>query len=268
MESKVNYTVVGAFVIVLIAFFVLAIIWLSSGFASGEDFKRYLVYMDEAVTGLTVDSPVKYNGVDVGTIKDIEINLKNPKQVVLTLEIKESTPIMESTTATINTQGITGIAYINLQTDNLANNKPLTAKPGQEYPVIKTKPSLFFRLDTLLTTLSNNLSETTQSINQLLNPENRKAISGVLVNLNQVAITLAANNKKIDSILANTSQATQQLPDIVQRLNEQTIPTMNAALLKLNHVANNLLETSSTVKQNPAILIRGEAPATPGPGEQ
>ncbi|HEX4045681.1 MAG TPA: MlaD family protein, partial [Gammaproteobacteria bacterium] len=130
METNVNYTIVGAFVIFLVTAIVLGIIWLSSGF-SFQHYSTYLVHMQESVTGLTIDSPVEYNGVQVGNVTSIEINHDNPRQVELLLNIKKDTPITRGTFATLTSRGITGITYIALK-DRGTDLRPLLVAPGQK----------------------------------------------------------------------------------------------------------------------------------------
>ena len=128
METNVNYTLVGAFVIILLASIIFVIIWLSSGLSLAQ-YSTYMIYMQESVAGLNVDAPVEYNGVDVGLVKEIELNRKNPQLVELTLGIKSNTPITMGTEAMLATRGITGITYIALK-DKSADLRPLVAVPG------------------------------------------------------------------------------------------------------------------------------------------
>src|SRR3990167_263035 len=99
MEANVNYTVVGLFVIILTAAFVFGIIWLSSGAYWEKEYQTYQVFMQESVSGLNIDSPVEYNGVNVGTVSYISIDQKNPKLVQVLLSIKQGTPITLGTRA-------------------------------------------------------------------------------------------------------------------------------------------------------------------------
>jgi phospholipid/cholesterol/gamma-HCH transport system substrate-binding protein len=114
METNVNYTVVGAFVIVLFSSIVLAIIWLSAGFST-EKYTTYEVLMKEAVTGLSLEAPVEYNGVNVGTVTSIRIDKQNPHVVELLLKIKSDTPISKGTRARLNVRTLSGVAFILLQ---------------------------------------------------------------------------------------------------------------------------------------------------------
>ena len=109
METKVNYTMVGLFVIGLFSAIVMSVIWLSAGMTATE-YTVYQVLMKESVSGLSIDAPVEFNGVNVGNIKNIEISQKDPQVVIVLLNVKEHTPITVGTRATLNMKGLTGIA--------------------------------------------------------------------------------------------------------------------------------------------------------------
>ena len=251
METNVNYTLVGGFVIILLTVIVLGIIWLSSGF-SFERYATYAVYMQESVTGLNIDSPVEYNGVNVGSVRSIELNQKNPRLVEVLLKIKGDTPVTVGTVATINSKGITGIAYVALK-DVGHDLQPLSIKPGETYPVIQTAPSLFLRLDTALGELSGDFRKISDSIQTLLDNENQRSIKETLSNLEKITNTLAINSQKFNMILENTSKASQQFMPLLTNLDEMT---------------RNLAGVSADMKQNPSILIRGiDNQPRLGPGE-
>ncbi len=273
METNVNYAIVGAFVIVLLAFIILGIIWLSSGFSTYQ-YKTYELCMDESVSGLTIDAPVEFNGVNVGSVKSIEINQKNPEIVKVLLNVRDDTPVTEGTTATLNSRSLAGIAYVALK-DKGTNTTPLRAKPGEQYPVITTVPSFFMRLDTALKKLNDNIHQVAGSIQALLDEDNLRAIKRILINLNQVTGNLAANSQQLNTILHNTAKTSAQFTPLVQSslytmqmIQNQTLPAANDALLNLNNMTRNLSEVSTQIKQNPAILIRGKGQQPLGPGEK
>lgn len=142
MEPKVNYVLVGSFVTLLGAGILVGILWLGKSDYRGS-YDRYVAYMKESVAGLSIDSTVKYRGVDVGRVKDIALRPDNPEEVLLTLDIIRGTPIKTDTIAVLETQGLTGLATINL-TGGSREASSLQALEGQAYPVLKTGPSLFF----------------------------------------------------------------------------------------------------------------------------
>ena len=114
IETKVNYALVGAFVLALGAALVAGALWLAAGGAWQKKYDTYLAVEDESVAGLNLDAPVKYNGVDVGKVQAIHLDRINPQRVNLLFSIERGTPIKEDTIAVLKTQGLTGIAYVEL----------------------------------------------------------------------------------------------------------------------------------------------------------
>lgn len=272
METNVNYTIVGAFVIILFSFIVLAIIWLSSGF-SFQQYSKYMIYMQESISGVTLDSPVEFNGVNVGTVSEIKLNHRNPQLVELILKIKSSTPVTQGTVATLTTRGVTGITYVALK-DKSTDLRPLVVVGNQPYPVIKTAPSFFMRIDTILNQLSTNLHEVTQSIQAVLDKENLKSIKEILANMQDVTHALANNSDRLNQILENTTKASAQFGPMLQSststmrtLETQTLPATYQLLNNLNEMTRNLNQVTIELKQNPSVLIRGPGAPQLGPGE-
>ncbi|MBL8424529.1 MAG: MCE family protein [Candidatus Accumulibacter phosphatis] len=224
METKVNYPLVGAFVLVLGCALVAGILWLASGGALRTTHDLYLAIVDESVAGLNADAPVKYNGVDVGKVRQIRLDPGNPQQVNLLFAIERGTPIREDTVAVLKTQGLTGIAYIELS-GGTRDSPPLLAAAGSDYPVIRTKPSLGARLDNLLTTVLTKLDSLSNNVNAILSDANRKAFAGALADIAVVAHTIAARKDALDSGIThaartfeNASRATAQVGPVIDRV--------------------------------------------------
>lgn len=271
MESNVNYTIVGAFVVSLVTAVVLAIIWLSSGLTVTQ-YKIYEVQMQESVSGLNVDSAVEYNGVNVGSVKSIKLS-KNPHIVEVLLNVDVDVPITRGTVATLTTRGITGVVFVALK-DKGFDSRPLLAVNKQPYPIISTSPSIFVRLDTALTQLNASFIRISTSFQALLDKDNLQSIKATLVSLKRITGTLADDSDKLSAIILNTQKATHQLVPLlkassftVNSIEMQTLPTFNQLLSNLNDVTRTLSDVTIQLKQNPSILIRGAAKTIPGPGE-
>jgi ABC-type transport system involved in resistance to organic solvents, periplasmic component len=114
MEAKVNFTLVGLFVLVLAVGLIGGVLWFGSDKQFGKQYETYLVYEDESVSGLNLNAPVKYRGVDVGSVGKIELDADDSERVRLSLNIELGTPVKEDTVAVLRTQGLTGIAYVDL----------------------------------------------------------------------------------------------------------------------------------------------------------
>ncbi len=205
METKVNYVVVGGFVLALGAALIAGILWLASGGGFQRKYDLYLALSNESVAGLNLNAPVKFQGVDVGKVRDIRLDPKNPKQVRLIFAIERGTPIKQDTEAVLKTQGLTGIAYVELNGSSL-DSPPLRAVAPEEYPVIRTKPSLSARLENVLTTVLAKLDSTSDSVNKILSEENLAAFKSTLADLSAVARTVAARKDSIDAGIASAAR--------------------------------------------------------------
>ena len=231
MEEKVNFAAVGAFVIVLTVTMIAGVLWLSSGKYYRKSYDTYETYMTESVSGLNLNAPVRYRGVDVGRVGRIALAPGNVEQVQVTLDIERGTPVKEDTVATLQTQGLTGIAYLEL-TGGHRESPDLRAKPGEAHPVIASAPSLMYRLETAIPVLLANLNRASDNLNALLDDENRRAVKATLADLAQLSRTLAARSATIDATLASTARTMDaaarttgkaaavaaELPQLVQRI--------------------------------------------------
>jgi len=300
MENSSHYLRVGLFVISFTIVFIIFCIWLSIGL-SGKTYNYYTVLMKESVSGLSNKAPVKYNGVEVGYVANIRLYKKNPKLVILKLGIDEKVPIYRDTKAILETQGLTGIAYIELKGGEVGAPK-LRKKHGQKYPVIQSAPSLLFRLDNALDDLTHNLNDISSGIKTVINPQNTKALRDIIQNFKTLSSNLKENTNKLDSIIDNTAKASQKLPSVMenvdksaksiqnisaqlsdasneadkalqatsstmQHVNDQLLPQVQVSVEDFQSVMTNLKDFSSELNNNPSMLIRGKEPAQPGPGE-
>lgn len=228
MEPKVNYVLVGLFVVLLGLTLAGVVVWLGKGDYRGV-YDRYYAYMHESVAGLSVDGTVKYRGVEVGRVKEIILNPENPEEVRLTLDIVRGTPVKEDTVAVLETQGLTGLATVNL-TKGSRESPPLTAKEGELYPVIRTGPSLFFRLDMALsrllaeqslTKLIDHLSGLAGDARSVVDEENRAALKQIVNDLATVVHTLAERSGRVDQGVTKAAETAENLATMTKTMNEQ-----------------------------------------------
>jgi phospholipid/cholesterol/gamma-HCH transport system substrate-binding protein len=249
MESKVNYALVGLFVLVLGFALIGFLFWLSVG---GQD-KVYDIYqasISESVSGLNQGASVKYRGVDVGRVKQITLRPDNPEEVVVLLEIERGTPVKQDTFAVLQTQGLTGLASVEL-TGGTKSAPPLLAEQGQRYPELKTKPSLMVRVDTAISLLLERMQEMSQvasdfmvglnqlagSANTLLSPENRQAITSLLQHVEHLTGGLAARQETLEQGLLDAAttfryaaKASEQLPAMIEGMYQSALTVEKSAL--------------------------------------
>ncbi len=304
MEPKVSYVLVGAFVVLFGAVLIVIVLWLVRG-GPQRTYRSYYAYFGESVSGVTEDSVVRYKGINVGRVRNMRLDPENPERVRLVLDIAEGTPIKEDTVASLATQGLTGLAFVELG-GGTRDSPPLTPPPGQPYPVIKIKPSL--PLDQAASTLMTNLNEIASSLKDLTDKESRAAIRKTMVNLAELTAALRQREKELDKLfsstdrtLENTREATEKLPALVSRVTETAAAVENMAqqiagtgksvdsllagsqqdvqrftnktlseagllIAEIRQLTERLQRLAQQVEQNPRSLLFGRRPA-PGPGE-
>lgn len=300
MESRVNYILVGLFVILLTTGMIAGVIWLSTD-ETRFHYNTYVVNMRETVSGLTEQSSVKYNGIDVGYLHKIIIDDENPALVHLRLKIQQGVPITEDTTATLRAQGLTGMAYVNLKTSK-AGGQRLKAKRGEKYPEIPTRPSFMFQLDATIRTLSENMTDLSHNLNKMLNHNNQMAFEKSLANIQTITNALSKNANAIDEsvkhlskTLSNASTASDRLPQMsedlqktiqsmqgmaqnvmnaanevdltmqnsraaIRTFSQQALPDTMIALNRLSNAAVKIDQLSQTLNENPSVIVRGKTP--------
>ncbi len=216
MNNRVNYSLIGFLVLFALSAMMVFGYWLLKP-SKEIEMKVYAIYFDESVSGLNLDAPVKYKGINVGKVIALNINPKNSEQVEILITVLKSTPIKTSTVAQLTSQGITGLSYINLSFGD-ESSEFLKAQKGQEYPVIKTIPSLLIKIENTVGDLTLNLSDTLQRTRELLKEENQAEFSLLLKNS---AIFVSKMNQTLDDeTIVNLQQTMKNLNNVSKRLDE------------------------------------------------
>jgi phospholipid/cholesterol/gamma-HCH transport system substrate-binding protein len=148
MESDKHYFVEGLFVIVLTLAAAFFFVWLSH--TGKKDDVLYRIHFAESVSGLTLGDPVKYLGVDVGTVKTMNIDADDPHQVQVEISLHKDAPVKTDTKATLKLKGLTGVNFIELSGGSAAAQALVAATPAGQVPEIPSeKSSLNSMLDQL-----------------------------------------------------------------------------------------------------------------------
>jgi len=300
MDSKVNYMLVGLFVLVLGTALVTVGLWL--GATRGEkEYDSYVAYFSESVSGLNTKAAVKYRGVEVGLVREIALDRDNPERVRILFDIERGTPVKRDTVAVLATQGITGLAFLDL-TGGSRESPALKPTEKQPLPEIKTGPSLLVRLDTAvskaladMSRVADHLSDVAVRVAGLLDDSNQQSISRTLSNMEQLTGSLSARVDGLGAILQNTAAVSGQMPALMEQV-QQTVETINRtaggvdrvlttgqkelsrfsretstqmsqALFELQKLSEALRRLVQQLERNPNMLLLGRPRKKPGPGE-
>ncbi len=184
MYSKVNYTIVGIFVLL----FGIGVFWFAFWLAKyglQEDYYTYKIEMKESIAGLSEDASVKLHGVNVGHVSQIRINPKNVDTIDIFVEIAQDIPIKEDMFASTQMLGVTGLLSIEIHG---GSNEAKTLHPTKTYiPVIKSKPSLMSKLTANLGGMSEKLDLLLSQSQKLFSDRNIETFGNILTHVENVS---------------------------------------------------------------------------------
>ncbi len=228
METRANYVAVGAFVLVCILALVITILWLA-GAQYSHEYKYYRTYFHGPVTGLGKGTAVRYNGIEVGHILDLQFDPTDPQIVIATLQVQPGLGIRTDSISSIEPQGLTGGSYVEIS-GGTKNAQLLDNQGGEGFPVIKAAPSALQQLTQSAPQLLSKLNDVAERLQAVLSDDNVKHLTHTLANVDQVTTTIAGRSAEIDKALANFSAASKELPG--------TIATANQSLKKFGKLAD------------------------------
>lgn len=206
MERDAHYLLVGLFALVVaVAGFFFAGLFYDK---PTEATVTYDIHFDTPVEGLQRGSEVRYMGIKMGEVSEVFLLPDNSARVAVRVKLETRTPVNAATVATLRQQGLTGVPFVNLAQDEALPSNTLTLEAGQEFPVIRTKPTELDALVQKLPDLEKNLSVLMNAANELLNAENRQHFAGLLANLD-------AATTQLPELIASLNQASHELSALV-----------------------------------------------------
>jgi phospholipid/cholesterol/gamma-HCH transport system substrate-binding protein len=248
METRANYVAVGAFVLLLLAGAVVALLWLARGQFNRES-TYYDIYFTGSVTGLTQGSPVRYNGIQIGRVVEIRIDPQNTSQVRATIEVDQAATVIKSdAVASLEVQGLTGYAFIEI-TGGSQQAASLQRREGERYPVIASRPSGLQQVVTSAPEALARLIEVADRLSMLFDEKNRVALSETLENLRRVSAVAAARAGDVDSTLGDAAASMRELRGTVVDLHQlvakggegrDMLASIDSASRKLDHLVDHL----------------------------
>jgi phospholipid/cholesterol/gamma-HCH transport system substrate-binding protein len=250
---------------------------------SSRQYATFELRSADPVSGLIADSPVEFHGVEVGKVQRVQ--LLDPRSVRILLNVSRHAPITRATVATITTRGLasrgyTGYAYVSLE-DAGADHRPLSVLPGEIHPLIPTAPARSVTLDTTIGEVKQDVRQLTDALHSVLDPETVASLKRSISDLKTVADVLATNSQRLDAMISSAERTTKYAErlgrdvkplldssqEVVKALQNQILPQTDDAIVRVGELSALLKEISAEIERNPAVLVRGKSPPTPGPGE-
>ncbi|PKO83911.1 MAG: MCE family protein [Betaproteobacteria bacterium HGW-Betaproteobacteria-11] len=303
MENRSHALAAGIFVILLGLAAALAVFYLSG---KRDISSYYILETRRNVTGLNTQAQVRYRGIRAGKVESIDIDDNDPRLILVRISLDQKYRLTRGTTAQLDSQGITGIAYIKLEDPGT----DLEALPGDDDhpPHIPLKAAILDTLSESAGDIAAQIGAVSARLNILLDDKNMKNLARAMENMataseglkqlpeimGAMKETLSATNiRRMNSILDHLEKTmgeaaplTGEMREMVKsmtslsrradqlaieagpELTAQTLPRANALMQELTGNARQMSRILETLEGNPQALIFGNGPPRPGPGEK
>lgn len=255
MEPEAKYTIVGTAVLVLVALLASAIVWLKSTEGQRDDVPYKIYFARQSLEGLQIRSDVKMQGIRVGSVTGFRISPRRRGSVEVTIRVDGSTPVLESTRATVERHLLTGIASILLTNTNDDAPRLTEAPPNEPHPVIAEGESEY-KLSESAAHMAQRADETMRRINRLLSDENQAALSAILVNVKTISANVDRTLSGLDRTMAGLDRAVAAVGGAAEEV-RKTSAAIATDAQRLAARYDALGETSTVAVRDVSAAIRG-----------
>jgi phospholipid/cholesterol/gamma-HCH transport system substrate-binding protein len=255
MESRAYALITGLFVLGIAGCIVAWANWLAKTPIARTE---YRVVATGVVSGLNPEAQVRYRGIGVGRVSTITLDPKDPRRILINVEVDDGIPVTKGTYAQLGMEGITGIAYVHLQDDY--RDMTLKEKGPDGVVEVPLRPSFFDAVTDNAEAAIKDARELMQGLNALLTPDNRKKVAAMLVSLEKMSASLEEASAKLPQTIARVDSL---LSDENRRNAAGTLEAANAAAKNLPELTR---EMQQLVKDGRALVAQVDRLSTEAHG--
>ena len=244
MENKAHAIAAGVFVLVVSGLLAVLSVWLMR---DKTERNFYEMTTSETVSGLQPQAVVRFRGVPVGKVEMIGFDTKIKGNVLIRISIDSSAPVTKSVFATVASQGVTGLGFIQL--DDKGESKELLMANNDDPPRIPLKPGGLDKLLKQSEVIFEQVEQASTKLNQLLGQDNQNRLVMALDSMGQAAISVSTLSTTMTSILnAQLGPDKVNIPKLVKNLDaavvslRETSAQANTAITEVGITAKRLNE--------------------------
>lgn len=251
METKANYVAVGIFTVALLLAMFGFVYW-TAGIGGNNDTSTLLVRIPGSASGLGRGSAVLFNGVKVGDVTRIYIDVNDPTVALAETIIDSATPITETTTADVGIAGLTGQASIELKGGTVGGKSILeTANETGETAEITANPSALGNILQLTQNFLTRADGVLSSVETFVD-EVRVPLTGTVTSAQKFADALGRNADNIDEFLASVGDLSKTFSTVSVRL-DSTLASVEKLLnavdeKKIDAIVSNVTTVTDNLK--------------------
>ncbi|MCL1886802.1 MAG: MlaD family protein [Betaproteobacteria bacterium] len=284
MESKSHALMAGLFTLALLAAVLLGGWWLNR---DRTELVPYVMATKLSVAGLNPQATVRYRGLNVGRVTEIRFDSAVPGQILVFFGVRPETPMTKSTFGMLVFQGVTGMAFVELNDDG-SDPQPLPSS-NERIAQIEMRPGLLTDLQTKANAILDETQRITKEVSTFLGPENQEVLMNTFKSINRAATEIERSSRDLQPTLAKlpgvadkagqTMESVTALSDELRELSQNLTAfagnnTTSDSVIRLQSLAEDLHTSLQSInstldqfRQRPAGLFFGAPGPAPGPGE-
>jgi phospholipid/cholesterol/gamma-HCH transport system substrate-binding protein len=230
MENRSHALMTGIFTIALLVATVLIGLWFNR---DKTELVPYEIVTTQSIPGLNPQATVRYRGLEIGRVDSIVFDPRVTGQILIRLSVDEASPITSTTYASLGYQGVTGIAFIQLNDERTGS--PRLATGGERIARIPLRPGLLDQLEDRGLAILDKAEKITTSLDELLSPENRATMLGAFESVDRAAEAYAVIPQRLDPVL-------DRLPSLVTKVDRSmdSIDTLATSATSMTRNYDNL----------------------------
>jgi phospholipid/cholesterol/gamma-HCH transport system substrate-binding protein len=238
MVSKAQKVRLGIFIIIVSVLLLIFLVLVAGNKLMEKRDNYNILYKDTSVNGLQIGSHVKYHGINIGRVDDINIDKDDIRNVIVAVSIKEGTPIKTDVTATLVPVGITGLMQIEISGGSL---EAQNLKPGTFIPA---GSSAFQNITGKAEILAEKLELTLNNLTELTGEENRQKFSSILGNID---VMLETNQESINGIVTHLDSTMMFLSEFTK--------WASTAIVKFDRVLDNTEKITGEIAETDIQML-------------
>lgn len=244
MENRSHALMTGVFTIALLVAAVLVGLWLNR---DRTERVPYEIVTTQSIPGLNPQATVRYRGLEVGRVDEIVFDPKVTGQILIRLSVDEGTPVTSTTFASLGYQGVTGIAFVQLDDDRTGS--PLLKSGPDRIARLPLRPGLLDQLEKRGLAILEKTEQITSSLNQMVSPHNQQMILGAFDSVGKAAAAYGEIPRKLEPTI-------ERLPALTAKL-DQSLTSFNQLSASANNAVRNYdrLATSLQAPDGPVARL-------------
>lgn len=243
MENRSHALMTGIFTLALLVAAVIAGLWFNR---DNTERIPYDIATVQSIPGLNPQAAVRYRGLEVGKVDEIVFDKTRTGQILIKMSIDTNAPVTKTTYATLGYQGVTGIAFIQLDDEKIGS--PLLASDTSNPARIPLRPGFLDQLEKRGLVILDKAEEMTTRLNEMVSPANQKVIVGAFDKVGQAADAYAEIPNKLQPTL-------DRMPQLLNKA-EQSMASFNELSTSATKMTRNYDQLATALQAPDGPIVR------------